>query len=85
MIIRLTIQHDGGGFRATISKRNAQSNSAIGTPEVFFVADKEEARNRVKELARGFGLKTYRVVDKTLKIQPARGRAQPPGQPTGIG
>jgi hypothetical protein len=71
MIIRLTIQHDGDGFRATISKRSAQSNSAIGTPEVFFVADKEAARNRVKEFARGFGLKTYRVVDKTLKIQPA--------------
>jgi hypothetical protein len=71
MIIRLTIQHDGDGFRATISKRNAQSNSAIGTPEVFFVAEKEEARTRVKELARGFGLKTYRVVDKTLESQPA--------------
>jgi hypothetical protein len=78
MIIRLTIQHDGGGFRATISKRSAQSNSAIGTPEVFFVADKEAARNRVKELARRSGLKTYRVVDKTLKIQPARdGRNRP--------
>jgi hypothetical protein len=78
MIIRLTIQHDAGGFRATISKRNAQSNSAIGTPEVFFVADKEEARNRVKEVARRSGLKTYRVVDKTLKIQPAGdGRNRP--------
>lgn len=78
MIIRLTIQHDGAGFRATISKRNAQSNSAIGTPEVFFVADKEEARNRVKELARRSGLKTYRVVDKTLKIPPTGdGRNRP--------
>jgi hypothetical protein len=78
MIIRLTIQHDGDGFRSTISKRSAQSNSAIGTPEVFFVADKEAARNRVKEFARGFGLKTYRVVDKTLKIQPAGdGRNRP--------
>lgn len=78
MIIRLTIQHDAGGFRATISKRNAQSNSAIGTPEVFYVADKEEARNRVKELARRSGLKTYRVVDKTLKIQLAEdGRNRP--------
>jgi len=78
MIIRLTIQHDAGGFRATISKRNAQSNSAIGTPEVFYVADKEEARNRVKELARRSGLKTYRVVDKTLKIQLAGdGRNRP--------
>jgi hypothetical protein len=78
MIIRLTIQQDGGGFRATISKRNAESNSAIGTPEVFFVADKQEARNRVKELARGFGLKTYRVVDKTLETQPAEdGQSRP--------
>ena len=78
MIIRLTIQHDAGGFRATIAKRNAQSNSVIGTPEVFFVADKEEARNRVKELARSSGLKTYRVVDKTLKIQPAGDGRNPP-------
>ena len=78
MIIRLTIQHDASGFRATIAKRNAQSNNAIGTPEVFIVADKEEARNRVKELARRSGLKTYRVVDKTLKIQPAGdGRNRP--------
>ena len=81
MIIRLTIQQDGGGFRATISKRNAESNSAIGTPEVFFVADKQEARNRVKEVARGFGLKTYRVVDRTLATQPAEdGQSRPDSQ-----
>ena len=42
------------------------------------MADKKEARNPVKELARRSGLKTYRVVDKTLKIQPAGdGRNRP--------
>lgn len=67
MIIRLTIQQAGAGFRATISKRDDQGGAAIGTPESFLVDDKDEARKRAKELARGLGLKTYRVVDRTLR------------------
>jgi hypothetical protein len=65
MIIRLTIQQAGAGFRATISKREDEGNGAIGQPEIFLVESKEEARSRAKDLARGLGLKTYRVVDKT--------------------
>jgi hypothetical protein len=67
MIVRLTIQHDGAGFRATIAKREDQGAGIIGTPESFLVDDKEEAKKRAREMARGLGLKTYRVVDKTLK------------------
>jgi hypothetical protein len=67
MIVRLTIQHDGTGFRATISKRNDEGNDAVGQPEIFVVDDKEEAKKRARDMARGLGLKTYRVVDRTLK------------------
>ncbi len=68
MIVRLTIQQDGAAFRATISKRDDEGNGRIGTPEIFLVDDKEEAKKRAKEMARGLGLKTYRVVDRTLKV-----------------
>jgi hypothetical protein len=67
MIVRLTIQQDGAGFRATISKREDQKNTPVGVPQIFLVDDKEEAIRRVKDVARGLGLKTYRVVDKTRK------------------
>jgi len=67
MIVRLTLQQDGAGFRATISKREDQQNTPVGVPEIFLVDDKEEAIRRVKDVARGLGLKTYRVVDKTRK------------------
>jgi hypothetical protein len=52
---------------ATISKREDQENTPVGVPETFLVNDKEEAKKRAKDMARGLGLKTYRVVDKTLK------------------
>ena len=67
MIVRLTLQQDGAGFRATISKREDQENTPVGVPEIFLVDDKEEAIKRVKDVARGLGLKTYRVVDRTRK------------------
>ena len=67
MIVRLTLQQDGAGFRATISKREDQENTPVGVPEIFLVDDKEEAIRRVKDVARGLGLKTYRVVDRTRK------------------
>jgi hypothetical protein len=67
MIVRLTIQQDGAGFRATISKREDQKSTPVGVPEIFLVDDKEEAIKRVKDVARGMGLKTYRVVDRTRK------------------
>jgi hypothetical protein len=67
MIVRLTIQQDGTSFRATISKRNDEGKDTIGQPEIFFVDDKEEAKKRARDMARGLGLKTYRVVDRTLK------------------
>jgi hypothetical protein len=68
MIVRLTIDKDGTGFRAMISKRDDDGNGTIGPPEIFLVHSKEEAKTRAKDLARAFGLKTYRVVDKTLKV-----------------
>ncbi len=68
MIVRLTIQQTGAGFRATISKREEEGEGAVGKPEIFLVDTKEEAKKRAKDLARSLGLKTYRVVDKTLAV-----------------
>jgi hypothetical protein len=68
MIVRLTIEQEGAGFRAKISRRNDQGNGTIGAPEIFLVDNKEEAKKRAKDKARALGLKTYRVVDKTLKV-----------------
>jgi hypothetical protein len=51
----------------TISKREDQGTTPVGLPEIFLVDDKEEAKKRAKDMARGLGLKTYRVVDKTLR------------------
>jgi hypothetical protein len=68
MIVRLTIEQQGAGFRAMISKRDDQGNGTIGSPEIFLVDNKEEAKRRAKDRARALGLKTYRVVDKTLKV-----------------
>ena len=68
MIIRLTIQQAGAGFRATISKREEEGTGPVGEPEIFLVDNKEEAKKRAKDLARALGLKTYRVVDRTLAV-----------------
>jgi hypothetical protein len=53
MIVRLTIQQDGVGFRAMISKRDDQGSGTIGAPEIFLVDNKDEAKKRAKEMARG--------------------------------
>ncbi len=68
MIVRLTIQQAGEGFRATLTKREEEGSGTIGQPEIFLVDDKEQAKQRAKDLARGLGLKTYRVVDRTRTV-----------------
>lgn len=68
MIVRLTIQQAGAGFRATLSTREEEGSGTIGQPEIFLVDDKEQAKKRAKDLARGLGLKTYRVVDRTRSV-----------------
>jgi predicted dinucleotide-binding enzyme len=66
MIIRLTIRQAGAGFRATISRREEDGKGTVGQPQTFLVNNKEEAKKRAKDLARSLGLKTYRVVDRTV-------------------
>lgn len=77
MIIRLTIQQAGAAFRATLSKRDDQGNGEVGQPEIFLVTDKEEAKKRARDLARSLGLKTYRVIDRTLKVSSPESRPDP--------
>ena len=37
----------------------------IGTPSIFLVESKEEAKQQAKALARSLGLKVHGIVDKT--------------------
>jgi hypothetical protein len=62
--VRLKLEESRAGLLATISQRDA-SGKVTEPPVVFLVADKGEAKNKVKEIARGLGLKTYGFVDKT--------------------
>ena len=64
MFVRLTIQEVADGFRGTLSRRDDDSKATMGHPETFVVKTKDEAKRRARELARGLGLATYRVVDK---------------------
>ena len=64
MSVRLKIENSSERLVATISQRD-DTGKVIGTPSVFFVASKEEAKQQAKSLARSLGLKVYGIVDKT--------------------
>jgi hypothetical protein len=62
--VRLKIEDSRKGLVATISQRD-DTGKAIGTPSVFLVGSKEEAKQLAKTLARSLGLKVYGIVDKS--------------------
>jgi len=62
--IRLKLEDSTEGLVATISQRN-DAGKITGSPSIFRVDTKEEAKQRAKALARTLGLKTYGIVDKT--------------------
>ena len=64
MSVRLKIENSSQGLVATISQRD-DAGKVIGTPSVFLVESKEEAKHQAKTLARSLGLKVYGIVDKT--------------------
>jgi hypothetical protein len=64
MSVRLKIEDSREGLVATISQRD-EDGKITGRPSIFLVGGKEEAKQRAKAVARGLGLKTYGVVDKT--------------------
>lgn len=69
MLVRLKIEDTREGLVATISQRDDEGKTS-GRPSIFLVADKEEAKQRARAVARGLGLKTYRVLDMTSTRTP---------------
>jgi hypothetical protein len=69
MFVRLKIEDTREGLVATISQRDGDGK-ITGRPSIFLVGDKEEAKQRAKAVARGLGLKTYGVVDRTRTRAP---------------
>ena len=67
MIVRLIIQNTDAGLRATLYTQNDPGEVESKSSEAFLVKTKAEARKMASELARRQGLKTYRVLDKTLR------------------
>ena len=64
MSVRLKIEDSSKGLVATICQRD-DAGKVIGTPSIFLVESKEEAKQQAKALARSLGLKVYGIVDKT--------------------
>jgi hypothetical protein len=64
MSIRLKLEDSHEGLVATISQRD-DAGKVTGSPAIFRVDTKDEAKQRAKALARTLGLKTYGIVDKT--------------------
>ena len=69
MFVRLKMEDAREGLVATISQRDDDSK-ITGRPSIFLVGDKEEAKQRARAVARGLGLKTYRVLDITSSRMP---------------
>lgn len=67
MIVRLIIQNTDAGLRATLYTQNDPGEVESRSSEAFLVETKAEARKMASDLARRQGLKTYRVLDKTLR------------------
>jgi hypothetical protein len=64
VFVRLKIEDTRDGFLATISERD-DAGKITKPLSTFLVSDKEEAKRRAKAVARGLGLTTYRVMDKS--------------------
>ena len=64
MSVRLKLEDGREGLVATISQRN-DAGKVTGSPSIFLVTSKDEAKQKAKALARTLGLKTYGIVDRT--------------------
>jgi hypothetical protein len=69
VFVRLKIEDTRDGFLATISERD-DAGKITKPLSIFLVNDKEEAKQRAKAVARGLGLTTYRVMDKSQADKP---------------
>jgi hypothetical protein len=69
LFVRLKIEDTREGLVATISQRD-DDGKITGSSSIFLVGNKEEAKQRAKAVARGLGLTTYRVMDRTQVSKP---------------
>jgi hypothetical protein len=70
MFLRLTLEQSRDGLVATISERDENGNIA-GTPMIVLVRSKEEAKKKASAIAKGLGLTSYRILDKSQRRKPA--------------
>ena len=68
MFVRLKLEDSREGLVATISERDANGKIA-GSPMIFLVETKEEAKKKASAVARGLGLTSYRIMDKSQMAQ----------------
>ncbi len=68
MFVRLKLEDSRDGLVATISERDADGKIA-GPPMIFLVRTKEEAKRKASDVAKGLGLTSYRVMDKSQPAQ----------------
>ena len=66
MFVRLKIEESRDGLVATISEGNDDGKIA-GPPMILLVRTKEEAKRKASAVARGLGLTTYRMIDKSQR------------------
>ena len=68
MFVRLKLEESRDGLLATISKRDGDGK-IVGPPRIFLVRTKEEAKKRASAVAKGLGLTSYRIMDKSQTAQ----------------
>ena len=64
MFVRLKLEESREGLVATISEGDADGK-IIGAPRILLVRTKEEAKRKASAVARGLGLTSYRMIDKS--------------------
>jgi len=64
VFVRLTLEQSRDGLVATISEHDAAGNVS-GPPMMFLTRTKDEAKKKASAVAKGLGLTSYRVMDKS--------------------
>jgi hypothetical protein len=76
MFVRLKIEESRDGLVATISEGDDDGRIA-GPPMILLVRTREEAKRKASAVARGLGLTTYRMIDKSQRA-PQRPKLEAP-------
>ena len=76
MFVRMKLEQSRDGLVATISEHDADGKAA-GPPMILLMRTKEEAKRKASEIARGLGLTSYRIIDKSRRAQPLTAERAP--------